>query len=150
MAGNLDEFLELFQQQIYEEAKETYGVGVFDRWLSPKFFGKMPDATASARVTGSCGETMEIYLRIEGDIITKTSFYTDGCGASVACGSVAAELACNKAVEEAALVGSDTILEVLGQKLPQEHEHCALLAAETLQTAVHNHMIGQQKHKKDP
>jgi hypothetical protein len=29
-------------------------------------FGGLPEATSSARVPGPCGETMEIYLEIEG------------------------------------------------------------------------------------
>ncbi len=145
MASKLDEFVNQCQRQIFAETKEVYGSGVFERWLQPRFFGKLPNATGAARVTGPCGESMEIYLRIEMRSIKESSFYTDGCGASIACGSVAAELALNKTLDEAVTIGADAIFAVLGE-LPEEHEHCAVLAAETLQAAIHNHMQSQAEH----
>jgi nitrogen fixation NifU-like protein len=83
---------------------------------------------------------MEIYLQLEDDLIQKASFFTDCCGSSVACGSVAAELAAGKEFDEAGLIGGDTILEVL-KGLPEEERHCAYLAAEALQVALHEWML---------
>ena len=83
-------------------------------------------------------------LRIGNDQIRDASFFTDGCGASVACGSVAAELAINKDIDEAALIGGDSILQVLRQ-LPDEERHCAFLAAEALQAAIHEWMIKSKR-----
>lgn len=140
MASNLDEFVAQFQQEVFEETKQAYGEEAFRRWLQPEFFGAMPDCSGSARITGPCGESMEIYLKIEGDAVAAASFFTDGCGASIACGSLAADLAHGKSLEEAASISGDAILEKLGG-LPEDHRHCAQLAAETLQAAVHNHLI---------
>ena len=95
----------------------------------------MTDASTVGRITGTCGDTMEIYLRLEGDRIHKASFFTDGCGSSVACGSVAAELATGKVFDEAGLIGGGTILEILNG-LPEEEHHGAYLAAEALQVAI--------------
>ena len=83
---------------------------------------------------------MEIYLQFEDNLIQKVSFLTDGCGSSVACGSVAAELATDKEFDEAVLIGGDTILKVL-KGLPEEEHHCAYLAAEALQVALHEWML---------
>jgi hypothetical protein len=74
MASNFDEFITQFQQQVYEETKETYGVNAFQRWLEPKFLGQMPEASCSARLTGHCGETMEICLRIERERLPRPVF----------------------------------------------------------------------------
>lgn len=139
MAGNLDDFVAQFQQEVFEAAKQAYGEEAFRRWLQPRFFGAMPDCSSSARITGPCGESMEIYLKIEGERVAAASFFTDGCGASIACGSLAAELAHGKALEDAASISGDTILKKLGG-LPDEHRHCAQLAAETLQAAVHAYL----------
>lgn len=146
MAGNFEDLMKDLQQRIFQETKDTYGEQVFERWLQPKHLGKMPNATASARITGSCGESMEIYLIIEDDTVTEASFYTDGCGASVACGSAAAELATDKTLDEVALVGEEVIIETLG-RLPEDHQHCALLAAETLQMAIHNYLTNSTVKK---
>jgi nitrogen fixation protein NifU and related proteins len=102
-------------------------------------FGRLPEATSSARVTGPCGETMEIYLQIEGEEIKDGSFFTDGCGASRLCGSLALMLAIGKNLDDAAMVEGDTLLDMI-ENLPEDHRHCAYLAAGTLQMALHNYV----------
>ena len=144
MKNPMDDFVARLQEQIFEETRETYGEEVFSRWQKPRFMGRMTDASTVGRITGTCGDTMEIYLRLEGDRIHKASFFTDGCGSSVACGSVAAELATGKVFDEAGLIGGDTILQIL-KGLPAEEQHCAHLAAETLQVAIHEWMSKKLK-----
>jgi nitrogen fixation NifU-like protein len=139
MKDSMGNFVDKLQEQIFEESREAYGEEVFSRWQSPRFMGRMTDASSVGRITGRCGDTMEIYLHLEGDRIEKASFFTDGCGSSVACGSVVAELATGKKFDEAGLIGGDTILEVL-RVLPEEEHHCAYLAAEALQIALHEWM----------
>lgn len=107
--------------------------------LSPPMV-RMPDASAVGRIRGRCGDSMEIYLKIKDDRIRRASFYSDGCGSSIACGAVAAQLAAGKSIDEAALIGGDTILEVVNG-LPEKECHCAYLAAETLHAAIHDWMV---------
>ena len=111
---------------------------------APKVHGKNDDASCVGRVTGPCGDTMEIYLQFDDYLIQKASFFTDGCGSSVVCGSVAAELATGKEFDEAGLIGGDTILGIL-KGLPEEEHHCAYLAAEALQVAIHEWMLKKLK-----
>jgi len=144
MKNPMDDFVDKLQEQIFEESKETYGEEVFSRWQNPKFLGKMTDPSCVARLTGTCGDTMEIYLRIRNDHIEEASFFSDGCGSSVACGSMAAELATGKHLDAAVCIGADTILDALSG-LPEEETHCAYLAAETLQVAVHEWMLQGSK-----
>jgi nitrogen fixation protein NifU and related proteins len=106
-------------------------------------FGRLPEATSSARVTGPCGETMEIYLQIEGEEIKDGSFFTDGCGASRLCGALALILAIGKNLDDAAMVEGDTLLDMI-ENLPEDHRHCAYLAAGTLQTALHNYVAAPE------
>ncbi|MDH3775367.1 MAG: iron-sulfur cluster assembly scaffold protein [Deltaproteobacteria bacterium] len=144
MKNPMDDFVDKLQEQIFEETRVAYGEEVFSRWQDPKFMGRMTDASSVGRITGTCGDTMEIYLRIRDEKIQETSFFTDGCGSSVACGSIAAELATGKEFDEVGLIGGDTILEVL-KGLPEEEHHCAYLAAETLQVALHEWMLQGSK-----
>ena len=106
--------------------------------------GKMTDASAVGRITGTCGDSMEIYLRMENDHIQRASFLTNGCGTSVACGSMAVELATGRQMDDALCIGGDTILEAPGG-LPEEERHCAYLAAETLLAAIHEWMCQGSK-----
>jgi nitrogen fixation NifU-like protein len=144
MKKPMDDFVDKLQEQIFEESKEIYGEEVFSRWQNPRCMGRMTDASSVGRVTGPCGDTMEIYLQLDDNLIQEASFFTDGCGSSVACGSMAAELASGKGLDDAAKIGGDTILDALGG-LPEEETHCAYLAAETLQVALHEWMLQGSK-----
>lgn len=122
------------------EMQEPFNGALFHWEREPTLMGRLEDATSYGRITGSCGETMEFYLKIEEDRIVDVRFFSDGCRASKACGSVTAELARGRSIDEAILIGGDTVLMVL-QGLPQEDVHCAHLAAEALHEAIHRWML---------
>ncbi|MBN2059792.1 MAG: iron-sulfur cluster assembly scaffold protein [Deltaproteobacteria bacterium] len=142
MYDEFDDFARELQDQIYRETRKAYGQVAFDRWLKPLFIGVMSDPDGYARVTGACGDTMEIFLRFERDRVKEASFQTDGCGPSIVCGSIAAELAHGRNPDELAEITGEMILDVLSG-LPEENQHCAFLAAETLQGALDDHMRRQ-------
>lgn len=100
-------------------------------------FGEMPEADGHARVTGSCGDTVAIWLRVSNDVISRATYITDGCDNSRAAAGMAIELACGKAVAEARQVSKDDIITALGGL---KEEHCAELAARTLKTAVADYL----------
>ena len=139
MGDKFDDFINQLQEQIYEEARTALGPKGFERWLNPRYRGIIKHPDGYARITGSCGDTMEIFLKLENENITEATFQTDGCSSSSVCGSFAAELALGKNPDELAEITSDTILGLLGS-LPEEERHCAYLAAETLQAALHSCM----------
>jgi nitrogen fixation NifU-like protein len=99
----------------------------------------MDDPSSWAALTGSCGDTITIYLRIENDVVSKARFETTGCGSSQVSGEVACEYAQGKTVEQAGMLDGKDVLETLGG-LPEENEHCAYLAAETLREAVRKYL----------
>jgi nitrogen fixation NifU-like protein len=135
MSHSLDEFANRLQEEVNQEVIQKYGERVYERWINPRFGGRMEDPTGCGRVTGNCGDTMEIFLSLVGGLVSDASFTTDGCGCSAVCASVACELAIGKELEKVVDVTGETILEVLGG-LPEDDIHCAFLAAETLQEAI--------------
>jgi nitrogen fixation NifU-like protein len=135
MKDKLDQFVDELQNRIFEETRQAYGELGFERWRNPLYRGALPDADGYGRVTGTCGDTMQIFLKIENDRVKVASFLTDGCGSSTVCGSLAAELALGKTTEELTDISGDDILQILGG-FPEEDRHCAFLAAETLQEAL--------------
>ena len=136
---NFDRFVECLQEEIFEDTRKAYGEIGFQRWRNPLYHGRMDQPDAHAKVTGSCGDTMEIYLTFAGNRVADASYVTDGCGSSTVCGSFAAELAMGKDPDELAAITGETILKKIG-RFPKEDEHCAYLAAETLQEALHIYM----------
>jgi nitrogen fixation NifU-like protein len=102
-----------------------------------------PDA--KAKVTGTCGDTMEIRLKFKGDRVIESSYWTDGCVHSMNSISAAADLAKGKTPDEIIMIDTGIIRKSVGG-LPSDHLHCALLAEETLQTALHNYMMASKKN----
>jgi nitrogen fixation NifU-like protein len=148
MADELDDFVRDLQSQIDEETRESYGPIAFERWLKPLFVGVMPDPDGYGRVTGSCGDTMEIFLRFDQERVKDARFQTDGCGASTVCGSFAAEFALGKSAEELVEITGERILDFLGG-LPEEERHCAFLAADTLHEAMNDYMMKQARRQRE-
>ena len=146
MSDNLDSFIDGLQDQIYEETRAAYGELAFERWQNMRYMGPMEDPDGYAVVTGSCGDTMKVFLRFRNNNVQEASFLTDGCGTSAVCGSFAVEMALNKAPDELVEVTGESILEFLGG-FPEEDRHCAFLAAETLQEALNDYMIKQRNNR---
>jgi len=71
MADELDDFARALQDQIYKETKEAYGEVAFERWLKPLYVGVLPNPEGYGRITGTCGDTMEIFLRFEDGRVKK-------------------------------------------------------------------------------
>jgi Mrp family chromosome partitioning ATPase/predicted Fe-Mo cluster-binding NifX family protein len=109
----------------------------------PRNYGPPANFNGHARITGPCGDTMEFWLMVRDDCLDRVAFVTDGCGSSLACGSMATTLAEGKRLEEALTIEQQDILQALGG-LPPEIEHCALLAANTLKAACENYLTHQE------
>jgi nitrogen fixation NifU-like protein len=133
--SDFSEFADQLQQEILDEVKKNYSKKVVEHWMHPRNFGKLSHPDGYGRVTGPCGDTMEIFLKVEGDSISQCTFFTDGCGTTIACGSITTEQACGKTIEEAQSITQEFLLECCGG-LPPEDEHCALLASDTLMEAI--------------
>ena len=83
---------------------------------------------------------MQIWLRVRNGTISDATFWTDGCGTTIATGSMITELAKGRSIEEAQRISSSVVLNALGG-LPEESLHCATLAAETLKVAIRNYLV---------
>lgn len=112
-----------------------YSETVIDHARSPRNVGNIPQCDGFGQGTGECGDTLGIWLSVKNDRITNATFWTDGCGSSIACGSITTELAKGCSVAEAKKINRDTILNAL-DGLPEDHVHCAVLAADTLAVAI--------------
>jgi len=133
---DLGKFTRELQEQIMEKIRKRYSQIVIDHWQNPRNFRKIKNPDGYAKVTGPCGDTMEIFIKIKEETISECAFQTDGCGTSIVCGSITTELAKHKSITQAlAGISSDEILEILGG-LPEEDVHCAHLAAETLRKTL--------------
>jgi len=139
---------EQFQETMRLEMEKIYSRIAVDLMMNPKNIGHIPDASIHSSVSGVCGDNMEMWLKIRDEVIEDASFCTNGCGATIACGGMATELAKGKTTGEALMIGADTIVEKLGG-LPEDHIHCAGLASLTLKKAIIEYInLGKEPWKK--
>jgi len=130
---------EQLQELVIDEMRENYSEIAIDHAMNPRNVGNMDNAGGFARITGPCGDTMEIWLKVRDATITESTFMTDGCGTTIAAGSMVTELAKGKTVIQAQKISQQDVLSALGG-LPEESKHCALLAANTLREAVKDYL----------
>ena len=133
--SDFDKMVETLQRKINEQEQMIFSQKVIEEYNHPKNIGKMAHPDAAATLTGWCGDTMELYLKMEHGIITDITFMTDGCGATIACGSMLTSMVKGTSADEAkALTEEDLIAALDG--LPEENLHCAHLAIITLKDAL--------------
>ena len=148
MDKDLDHVANEIQRAILDDARKIYSEKVIDHFLHPRNAGGIGDADGFARIKGPCGDTMYICLRIDGTRIADAKFMTDGCGTTIACGSVVTDMVKGKEIKEASRIRYNHVLEALGG-LPEAHAHCAALAASTLRAAIKKYRMAERSKKKD-
>jgi nitrogen fixation NifU-like protein len=133
--NDFDRFVQELQDEIVERERALYSAKAIEEAHNPKNLGRLPAPDACAIVQGWCGDTMEIYLMLEKTRIKKVTFMTDGCGPSVACGSMLTILVHGMSLAEAGAIKPEDLIIALGG-LPEESVHCAELAVSALQQAI--------------
>ncbi|MBE5750430.1 MAG: Fe-S cluster assembly scaffold protein NifU [Clostridiales bacterium] len=116
-----------------------YSEKVMDAFKNPKNVGEIENPDGIGTVgNASCGDIMQISLRIENDIIVDAKFKTFGCAAAIATSSTATEMIRGMTVEEALKVTNKKVIECLGG-LPSQKIHCSVLAEEAIKKAIEDY-----------
>jgi nitrogen fixation NifU-like protein len=136
-AADFDRMVDELQKEIVERERELYSAAVLREVRSPKNVGSIPDADLHGAVQGWCGDTMEVFIRLNGGTIKQASFITDGCSATLACGSMLTQMVTGMTLAEAEWVLPDDLIKAL-DGLPEESMHCAGLAVSALHNALFN------------
>ena len=127
------------EQLIMAEMRQIYSETTIDHARNPRNVGSIAEADGFATVTGPCGDTMEIWLKVRNGKINDVTFWTDGCGTTIASGSMVTEMAHGKDLAKASKITQKEVLRALGG-LPEASVHCALLAANTLKEAIKDYL----------
>jgi len=131
--------IEEIQASIIRDARKIYSEKVIERWLNPKYLGEMENPHGRTTITGPCGDTMTIFLKMKDNKIVDARFVTDGCMTTIVAGSMACELAIGRTIKDAFKISDEVILESL-DGLPDESAHCALLASNTLRETLADYL----------
>ena len=132
---DFDDFAQSLQNYIDEEEEALYSEKVRKEYRSPVNIGTLKQPDGKARFTGPCGDTMEFYVAIADNNIEDIKFQTNGCGITVAAGSMLTKLVKGKKIKSALAIESEELTDAL-DGLPPDNEHCSLLAVTTLRMAI--------------
>jgi nitrogen fixation NifU-like protein len=83
----------------------------------------------------SCGDIMQMFIKVNGDRIIEAKFKTFGCGAAIATSSILTERIKGATLDEALKISEEISKEVLSQ-LPKEKVPCFTLATDALKLAI--------------
>jgi nitrogen fixation NifU-like protein len=108
---------------------------VLEEFHSPYGMETIFDPDGYSKVTGGCGDTFEVFLRLREDGTIHMAFRTDGCIPTVACGSMLSRIVRGRTVPEAEKTTEEELISALGG-LPSDHLHCATLAVDVLFKAI--------------
>jgi nitrogen fixation NifU-like protein len=116
-----------------------YNETVLQHYRNPKNVGEIKNADGiGIYMSDFCGDITKFWIKVEEEKIVDVKYKTQGCAASVACGSVLTELVKNKTIKEALRITKDDILTALNG-LPQQKIHCSVLADDALKDAIRDY-----------
>jgi nitrogen fixation NifU-like protein len=136
--------LDEVQKQLFGDLREVYSETTTDHVLHPRNAGSLNNPDGYAGLHSDCGESMEIWLKFRDNRIDEVGYWTDGCAATIACGSMAGELAKGKTVNQVLTISPRNLADALDD-LPEGNFHCAELAVNTLKAAVRDFLAVQRE-----
>ena len=109
---------------------------LMEHFQNPQNVGEISDPDGVGTVgNASCGDIMQMFIKVNGDKITEAKFKTFGCGAAIATSSILTERVKGTTLDEALKISEETSKEVLSQ-LPKEKIPCFTLATDALKLAI--------------
>jgi nitrogen fixation protein NifU and related proteins len=122
-----------------------YSEKVMDHFENPRNVGKIENPDGYGKVgSPTCGDVMEIFLKIEDETIVDVKFRTFGCASAIATSSMSTEMILGKKVEEALALTNKAVAQAL-DGLPPAKMHCSVLAEEAIKEAIENYLSKKAK-----
>lgn len=123
-----------------------YSKEVMKYFKSPKNVGIIKNPDGIGRVGNmTCGDIMELYIKVKNDKIIDIKFQTFGCVVALAVSSMLTEIAKGKTIEEALKITNKDILRKSGP-VPPIKIHCSFLAADALYEAIYDYLSKSKRN----
>jgi len=115
-------------------SESGYSDTAIDYFIDQPEMGSLEDATQVSELTGQCGDTMKVYLKMNGDIIEDAKIQVLGCPGAIASAMVAMEMIKGMTIEEARKITDRDIFRRLIE-IPDQKQHCIRLSVKTMNQA---------------
>ena len=113
-----------------------YSDEVLKHFRNPKNAGVIDNPSGVGTVGNrTCGDIMELFIKVVDNIIVDAKFKTLGCAAAISFSDVLCDVVKGKSVDDAMKITKDSLVEILGG-VPAPKLHCSLLAVDALHKAV--------------
>ncbi len=127
------------------DVQSLYSEKVMEHFRNPRNVGDMENPNGIGHVGNPvCGDIMELYIKVDDNVISDAKFKTFGCGAAIATSSMVTEMVKGKTIDEALAISNRAVAEALGG-LPSVKMHCSVLAEEALKSAIDDYISKSQK-----
>lgn len=114
-----------------------YKENILDHYKNPRNFKRMENPTKKASLDNiTCGDEMEVFLKMDGDLIEDISFDARGCAISIAAMSMLSEKVKGKKEEYVKNIKEESLLKNMGLEKNTPRVKCALLGIQTLKKAL--------------
>lgn len=124
-----------------------YSEKAISYYINKKNMGSIINADQVSELTGHCGDTMKIYLKVEKDIIKDAKIQVVGCPGAVASAMAAMDMIRGKTLDEALELKDRDIFREL-EEIPDQKQHCIRLTNKTIQKAIEEYRSDNGKNKK--
>ena len=116
----------------------AYSKEVLDHYENPRNVGsfKKTDDDIGVGLVGapSCGDVLQLSIKVVDGLIQDAKFKTYGCGSAIASSSLVTEWVKGRTLDEAAAIKNSEIASELA--LPPVKIHCSILAEDAIKAAV--------------
>lgn len=113
-----------------------YSDKVIELFRNPKNVGELEDPDVKVQEGDpGCGDTIQLTINFDGDLIEDAKFMSFGCAANIATASMLTEIIKGMTVDEAREITMEDLEEEVGG-LPSVKKHCAVLANRALEKAL--------------
>ena len=124
-----------------------YSNRAINYFLNKTNMGSLPDADQITQLTGPCGDTMKIYLKLENERIKDAKIEVLGCPGAVASAMAAMDLIKGKTLDEVQGLKDRDIFLML-EEIPDQKQHCIRLTNRTLQKAIEEYQLRNANNPK--
>ncbi len=124
-----------------------YSAKAIDYYIEKKNMGSLSDADQVSELTGTCGDTMKLFLKIDKGIIEDARIQVIGCPGAIASAMAAMDMIRGKTIEEAMNLKDRDIFREL-EDIPDQKQHCIRLTVKTIQKAIEEYRTNSSKNRK--
>jgi len=112
-------------------------------YIDRPYMGILPNADQVSQMTGTCGDTMGVYLRLDEEgRIRDVRYQVLGCAGAVSAAMALVDIVKGKTLAEAEKIDDGDVFQAL-EDIPAKKHHCIQLAVKTLHKAIKAYKNGR-------